>query len=78
MYMYTLDADLSQKSEDMVTPFVLINLSTTENLRLKNNTVVAFAVKDETKGEVFELETLNITPQHWVPPQTGQTFAQIA
>ena len=78
MYMYTLDADLSQKKEDMVTPFVLINLSTKENLRLKKNTVVAFTKKDETEGELFELETLNITPLHWVPRQAGQTFTLIA
>ena len=30
MYMYTLHADLSEKRKDMVTPFIIINLSTTE------------------------------------------------
>ena len=78
LLMYTLDADLSKRKKDMVTPFVLINLSSTHNLRLKKNTVVAFAEKDETEGKVVYLESINITPQHWVPKQTGQTFAQIA
>ena len=68
MCMYTLDADLAERKEDMVTPFFLINLSTTENLRLKKNTGVAFAEKDELEGEVFQIETVNITLQHWVPP----------
>ena len=62
MYMYTLDADLSQRQKDMVLPFILINLSPTHNLRLKKNTVVAFAEKDETEGEVFQIETINTTP----------------
>ena len=48
MYMIGPDADLSNRKKDMVTPFVLINLSHTENLRLKKDTVVPFAEKDET------------------------------
>ena len=67
MYMYAFNADLSQRKEDTVTPFVLINLSTTENLRLKKDTVVAFVEKDETEGEVFHIDTINTTPRHWVP-----------
>ena len=62
MYMYAFDADLSQRKKDTVTPFILINLSTTENLRLKKDTVVAFAEKDETKGKVFHIDTINTTP----------------
>ena len=55
----------------------MINLSHTENLRLKKDTVVAFTEKDETEGEVFHIETINTTPRHWTHPQTMQTFAQI-
>ena len=65
MYMIGPDADLSKRKKDTVTPFILINLSHTENLRLKKDTVVAFAEKDETEGEVFHIETLDTTPQNW-------------
>ena len=74
MYMMGLDADLSKKKKDTVTPFILINLSHTANLRLRKNTVVGFAEKDE--GEVFQIETLDTTPRNWTNPQTPQTFAQ--
>ena len=70
MYMYALDADLSKRKKEMVTPFVMINLSTTQNVRLKNGTVVAFAEKDETEGEVVHLESIDTTPRHWVPKRT--------
>ena len=64
----------------MVTPFVIINLSTTENLRLRKDTVVAFTEKDEVEGEVFEINTvkdtdLDPTPRNWVPWRTGQSSA---
>ena len=62
MYMMGLDADLSKRKKDTVTPFVLINLSHTENLRFKKDMVVAFAEKDETEGKVFHIETLDTTP----------------
>ena len=72
------DADLSKRKKDTVTPFILINLSHTENLRLKKDTVVAFAEKDETEGEVFHIETLNTIPQNWTNLRTPRTFTQIA
>ena len=40
-----------KEEKETVTPFVLVNLSTTQNIRLRNGTVVAFAEKDETDGE---------------------------
>ena len=81
MYMYTLHADLSEKRKDTVTPFVIVNLSTTENLRLRKDTVVAFTEKDEVDGEVFEIDTiediedLDPTPRNWVPRRPGRTSA---
>ena len=62
MYMMGLDADLSKRKKDTVTPFVLVNLSHTENLRLRKNMVVGFAEKDDIDGEVFQVETLDTTP----------------
>ena len=62
MYMMGFNADLSKRKKDTVPPFVLINLSHTENLRLRKDTVVGFAEKDDTESEVFQVETLDTTP----------------
>ena len=78
MYMYSLHADLAEKRKDMVTPYVIINLSSTEHLYLPKKHVVAFAEKDDTDGEVFEIANLDTTPRNWVPKRTWQTFAQFA
>ena len=69
MYMMGFDADLSKRKKDTVTPFVLVNLSHTENLRLRKDTVVGFAEKDDVDGEVFQVETLDTTPQNWTNPR---------
>ena len=61
MYMYNLFADLS------VTPFVIVNLSTDQYLEFPENHVVAFAEKDDTEGEVFEIEQIDTTPRNWIP-----------
>ena len=59
-----------------MTPYVIINLSSTEHLYLPKKHVVAFAEKDDTNGEIFEIDNLDTTPRNWVPKQTRQTFAQ--
>ena len=78
MYMYSLHADLAEKRKDTVTPYVIINLSSTENLYLPKKHVVAFAEKDNTDGEVFEIDSLDTAPRNWVPEQTRLLFAQFA
>ena len=78
MYMYSLHADLAEKGKDTVTPYVIINLSSTEHLYLPKKHVVAFTEKDDTDGEVFEIDNLDTTPRNWVPEQTRQTFTQFA
>ena len=67
MYMYSLHADLAEKREDTVTPYVIINLSSTENLYLPKKHIVAFAERDDTDGEVFEIDNLDTAPRNWVP-----------
>ena len=67
MYMYSLHADLAEKRKDTVTPYVIINLSSTENLYLPKKHVVAFAEKDDSDGEVFEINSLDTAPRNWVP-----------
>ena len=76
--MYSLHADLAEKRKDTVTPYVIINLSSTEHLYLPKKHVVAFAEKDDTDGEVFEIDNLDTTPRNWVPKRTQQMFAQFA
>ena len=46
---------------------MIINLSSTENLYLPKKHVVAFAEKDDTDGEVFEIDNLDTAPRNWVP-----------
>ena len=76
MYMIGFDADLSKRGKDTVAPFVLINLSHTENVRLRKDTVVGWTQKDDAEGEVFQIETLNTTPRNHTNPRTPRTFAQ--
>ena len=67
MYMYNLFADLSEKTKDSVTLFVIVNLSNDQYLEFPENHVIAFAEKDNTEGEVFEIEQVDITPRNWIP-----------
>ena len=76
MYMYSLHADLAEKRKDTVTPYVIINLSSTENLYLQNKHLVAFTEKDDTDGEVFEIDSLDTASRNWVPERTRRSFAQ--
>ena len=78
MYMYTLFADLSHRTKDSVTPFVMVNLSTDQYLKFPKNHVIAFAQKDETEGEIFEIEQIDTTPRHWVPQRSQKPVAEIA
>ena len=70
-------ADLSKHTKDSVFPYQIVNLSSTENLYLPKNHVVAFAERDEIEGDVFdieevlELELLDMTPRMWVPKRTS-------
>ena len=78
MYMYSLHADLAEKRKDTVTPYVFINLSSTENLYLPKKYIVAFAEKDDSDGEVFEIDNLDTAPRNWVAERTRRSFTQFA
>ena len=67
MYMYNLFADLSEKTKDSVTPFVIVNLNNDQYLEFPENHVVTFVEKDDTEGEVFKIEQVDITPRNWTP-----------
>ena len=81
MYMNNLFADLSEKTKDSGTPFIIVNLSNDQYLEFPENHVVAFADKDNTEGtegEVFEIEQVDITPRNWIPVQSQRPVAEIA
>ena len=78
MYMYNLFADLSEKSKDSVTPFVIVNLSNDQYLEFPENHVVAFIEKDDTEGEVFEIEQVDTTPRNGIPAQSQLPVTEIA
>ena len=67
MHMYNLFADLSERTKDSVTPFVIVNPSNDQYLEFPENHIVAFAEKDDTEGEVFELEQVDTTPRNLIP-----------
>ena len=76
MYMYNLFADLSEKTKDSVTPFVIVNLNNNQYLEFPENHVAAFAEKDDTE-EVFKIEQIDITPRNWIPVQSQQSVTKI-
>ena len=63
---------------------MIVNLSSTDNLYLPKNHVVAFAEKDNIEGavfqidEVFEIGQMDTSPRMWVPKRMQQTFTQNA
>ena len=78
MYMYNIFADLSEKTKDTVTLFVIVNLSNDQYLEFPENHVVAFTEKDDTEGEVFEIEQVDITPRNWIPARSQRPVTEIA
>ena len=78
MYMYNLFADLSERTKDSVTPFVIVNLSNDQYLEFPENHVVAFAEKDDTEGEVFEIKQVDTTPRNWIPALLQRSVTEIA
>ena len=77
VYMYTLSADLSQRTEHSITPFVIVNLSNDQYLEFPKNHVIAFAQKDTIEGEIFEIEQVDTTPRHWIPRRPQKPNAGI-
>ena len=78
MYMYTLYADLADRTQDSVTSFMIVNLSADQHLEFPKDHVIAFAQKDESDGEVFQIEQVDTTPRHWVPQRPTKPVAEIA
>ena len=78
IYMYNLFADLSEKTKDSVTPFIIVNLSNDQYLEFPENHVVGFTEKGDTKGEVFDIEQVDTTPRNWISAQSQGPVTKIA
>ena len=78
MYMYKLCANLADREEGTVCPFIIVNLSQDQHIELPKNHVVAFTVKNDTKGEIFQIEQCDTSPRHWVPQQPERSLTKIA
>ena len=73
---YPMIAYLKDREPNTVTPFVIMNFSHNEHLHLPKDHVVAFAEKDCSEGEVFEICTMEQLekdlPRHWIPERKCQ------
>ena len=78
MYMYALYTDLADRTQDSVTPFIIVNLSTDQHLEFPKDHVVAFAQKNESEGEIFQIEQVDTTPRHWVPQRPMKPITKVA
>ena len=55
---YFMTADLSDRNDTSVMPFVIMNFSPSEYLHLPKDQVVTFAEKDCGEGEVYEISSM--------------------
>ena len=73
---YPMIADLKDREQNTVTPFVIVNFSHHKHLHLPKDHVVAFAEKDCSDGEVLEICTMEQLkkdlPRNWIPERKGQ------
>ena len=69
-------ADLKDREQNTVTPFVIVNFSHHEHLHLPKDHVVAFAEDDCSDGEVLEICTMEQLekdlPRNWIPERKCQ------
>ena len=69
-------ADLKDREQNTVTPFIIVNFSHHEHLHLPKDHVVAFAEKDCNEGEVLEICTMEQLekdlPRNWIPERKHQ------
>ena len=67
--MYPMIADLKEREQNTVTPFVIVNFSHHEHLPLPKDHVVPFAEKDCNEGAVLEICTMEQLEKEL--PETG-------
>ena len=73
---YPMIADLKDREQNTVTPFVIVNFSHHEHLHLPKDHIVAFAEKDCNNGEILEICTMEQPekdlPKNWIPERKCQ------
>ena len=65
------------RKDKRLSNLIIVNLSNDQYLELSENHVVAFTEKDDTEGEVFEIEQVDTTPRNWIPALSQQPIAEI-
>ena len=78
--MYSLHADLARKRKDTVTPYMIINLSSTETFVPTKETRRSLCVKRKTTLTAKYLKSTTWIQHQGIgcPSETRQTFAQFA
>ena len=73
---YPMNADLKDKVPDIVTPFIIINISHHKHLHLPKDHVLAFAENNCNEGEVLEICTMEQLEKdllrNWIPERKSQ------
>ena len=73
---YPMIADLKDREQNTVTPFVIVNFCHHEHLHLPEDHIVAFAEKDCNDGEILEICTIEQLekdlPRNWIPERKCQ------
>ena len=68
---YPMIADLKDREQNTITPFVIVNFSHHEHLHLPKDHVVAFTEKDHNNGKILEICTMEQLekdlPRNWIP-----------
>ena len=69
-------ADLKDREQNTITPFVIVNFSHHEHLHLPKDHIVAFTEKDHNDGEILEICTMEQLekdlPRNWIPERKHQ------
>ena len=69
-------ADLKDREQNTITPFVIVNFSHNKHIHLPKDHVVAFAEKDHNNGEILEICTMEQLekdlPRNWIPERKHQ------
>ena len=73
---YPMIADLKDREQNTITPFVIINFSHHKHLHLPKDHVVVFAEKDCNDGEILEICTMEQLEKdltrNWIPERKCQ------
>ena len=73
---YPMIADLKDREQNTITPFVIVNFSHHKHLHLPKDHVVTFAQKDHNDGKILEICTMEQLekdlPRNWIPERKCQ------